>query len=351
MRLRVAALLALLAAPPAAAAVPGWTRLDVAATGRPVWVYVPTTLTAPATVPLVVFLHGSGSRPTDWLSLLEPWAEEQRCVLALPQAVANLAFGVGADEVTIEHGLELTAAHLATAGYTLDRDRVGLAGHSAGGAYALLLGYSHPGRWSAIWALGAPYRPFVDLADPVTVPPARLYYGDLDPNYTGGSYTANRQLLERLGVPTAVEIASGSGHSGWADSTFRDGFAFLLAQRYDPPGPCQPSATRLCLRQGRFAVTASWATTSHTGQGQVVAAQEGDSGLFWFFAPTNWELTVKVLDGCAVNGSFWVFFSALSNVEYELTVDDLATGARRTYANAAGSIAPATLDTSAFPCP
>lgn len=315
------------------------------------WVYVPSTLSAQAPVPAVVFLHGSGSRPTDWMPYIEMWAEEQSCVFALPQSVSYLAFGIGADEVTIGQGLTLAASHLAANGYELEADRVSLAGHSAGGGYALILAYAHPGRWSAVWALGAPFRPFIDLADESTIPPARLFYGSDDPNYSGGACAANVQILERLGVPTTVEIAPGAGHNTWSDSSFRAGLEFLLAQRFDPPGPCEPTPTRLCLREGRFAVETSWAAAPSSGRpGQVAAARESESGIFWFFEPRNWELTVKVLDGCAVNSSFWVFFSALSDVEYQVTVEDLETGRRKVYDKPAGTIAPVTLGTAAFSC-
>ena len=59
---------------------------------------------------------------------------------------------------------------------------------------------------------------------------------------------------------------------------------------------------------------------------------------FWFFDPGNLELAVKVLDGRPVNGRFWVFFGALSDVEYWVTVTDTATGAERQYHNAAGTL-------------
>ncbi|HYL04796.1 MAG TPA: hypothetical protein VE075_02085 [Thermoanaerobaculia bacterium] len=49
----------------------------------------------------------------------------------------------------------------------------------------------------------------------------------------------------------------------------------------------------------------------------------------------------------AVNGKFWVFFGALSDVEYTLTVTDTATGVVKTYHNPAGRLA-SVADTSAF---
>lgn len=73
----------------------------------------------------------------------------------------------------------------------------------------------------------------------------------------------------------------------------------------------------------------------------------GDTGTFWFFGPTNLEVFTKVLDGTAVNGKFWFFYGALSDVDYTLTVTDTQTGAVRTYHNPAGRLA-SVADTAAF---
>ena len=40
-----------------------------------------------------------------------------------------------------------------------------------------------------------------------------------------------------------------------------------------------------------------------------------------------------MLDGRPVNGHFWVFYGALSDVEYTITVTDTVTGNRRRYHN------------------
>jgi hypothetical protein len=72
-----------------------------------------------------------------------------------------------------------------------------------------------------------------------------------------------------------------------------------------------------------------------------------DTGYFWFFRDTNVEVVLKVLDGRPLNGKFWVFYGALSNVEYTLTVTDTETGAIKTYFNPSrrfGSVG----DTGAF---
>lgn len=103
--------------------------------------------------------------------------------------------------------------------------------------------------------------------------------------------------------------------------------------------PCQPSASALCLGGGRFEVKVSWRDfTGRTGSGRAVPLT-GDTGYFWFFDPANVETVVKVLDGTGVNGHFWVFFGALTNVEYTLTVTDTQTGLTRRYFNPQGAFA------------
>jgi len=113
------------------------------------------------------------------------------------------------------------------------------------------------------------------------------------------------------------------------------------------PAGCQPGPTRLCLNGNRFAVEATWKDFSgHTGNGQAVSLT-GDTGYFWFFGSSNVEVVLKVLDGRPIDGKFWVFYGALSNVEYTLRVTDTATGKVKTYANPAGRFA-STGDTGAF---
>jgi len=59
-------------------------------------------------------------------------------------------------------------------------------------------------------------------------------------------------------------------------------------------------------------VSVRWQTPGGaSGWGSAVQVTR-DSGYFYFFEPENLELMVKVLDGRSLNGSFWVFYGALS---------------------------------------
>ena len=123
--------------------------------------------------------------------------------------------------------------------------------------------------------------------------------------------------------------------------------AVRLATRGNVGGSCVASAARLCLLDGRFAVEASWRDfVDNTGVGSAESLTS-DSGYFWFFNPANVEVMVKVVDGTSVNGRFWVFYGALSNVEYDLTVTDTVTGEVRVYSNPLQTFA-SVGDTAAF---
>jgi hypothetical protein len=101
------------------------------------------------------------------------------------------------------------------------------------------------------------------------------------------------------------------------------------------------------LQGGRFTATVTWSTPDgRAGSGQPVPVAANTSG-FWFFTPDNVDLTVKVLDGRADNGHFWVFGGSLSNVAFTLIVTDTQTGATKTYTNPQGQLA-SFADTSAF---
>ncbi len=112
-------------------------------------------------------------------------------------------------------------------------------------------------------------------------------------------------------------------------------------------GPCVAGANVLCLNGSRFRVSASFQTTSGGGTATAVPLT-GDTGYFWFFSSNNVEVVIKVVDGRAVNGRFWVFAGGLTNVNVVLTVTDTQTGATQTYINPQGIAFQPIQDTSAF---
>ena len=63
-------------------------------------------------------------------------------------------------------------------------------------------------------------------------------------------------------------------------------------------------------------------------------------------------MLIKVLDGCAINGRYWVFFAATTDVELTVTVTDTQENQTRVYTNPLNQAADAITDTGAFAtCP
>jgi hypothetical protein len=148
------------------------------------------------------------------------------------------------------------------------------------------------------------------------------------------------ELLEVL-----LETASAVGQS--SDSPLA---AATVAIADDDGSPvCVVSDRHLCLLGDRFKVEVEWRNQRNVQRGFGHAIDGSDqSGYFWFFQHENVELVVKAFDGRAITGAHWVFYGALSDVEYWVTVTDTTTGAVKLYRNEPGNIC-GMADTSAFP--
>ncbi len=168
---------------------------------------------------------------------------------------------------------------------------------------------------------------------------------------------AHRPEANRYQVRRALEESALDRGAAGFDAVYGHGLlqAAAALARLDAilagdPASCSPSPERLCLQGNRFAAEVEWRDfQGGTGRGQALP-RGADSGLFWFFAPSNLELLVKVLDGCPVNGRYWVFAAATTDVEYRLRVTDTATGAVRVWDNPMGVASPAVTEVSAFAC-
>jgi hypothetical protein len=111
---------------------------------------------------------------------------------------------------------------------------------------------------------------------------------------------------------------------------------------------CDPGPSTLCLGGGRFRVEVNWANFQEKEGFATAQPLSDETGYFTFFNPDNVELVVKVLNGKAHNGNFWVFYGALSNVEYRLVVTDTEQGIQKVYYNPPRAFA-SVGDTAAFP--
>ena len=192
-------------------------------------------------------------------------------------------------------------------------------------------------------------------------------------------YDVDRQVVDAdLGTPSiGVVVSADSDSTGalWilSEPGFVDPPLFDL-YRFDPvtgslePAPflhnglpsrlaidrfCGRSETAHCLQGGRFRAEVQWRDfQGREGDGRITPGSSTDSGLFWFFDPANWEMLIKIIDGCDENGHFWLFSAGTTDVEYTLEVTDLLTGETATAFNPLGRASPAVTNTSAFSgCP
>ena len=120
----------------------------------------------------------------------------------------------------------------------------------------------------------------------------------------------------------------------------------------EPPGddgPCDPGDETLCVRDGRYEVKVDWWTAGGEPTPAFVADYgTPDAGMFWFLEPANWEILIKVLDGCSTNGHVWVYGASTTDLGYLIRVRDTVTGEKSEYRNEAGEPAPAITDGTAF---
>jgi len=77
------------------------------------------------------------------------------------------------------------------------------------------------------------------------------------------------------------------------------------------------------LLNGRFEVSVTgfnFASTPFVAK--TVPLASNDSAIFYFFTAANFELLVKVVNGCALNSRYWVYYAATTNVDFTLKVTD-----------------------------
>ncbi len=172
-----------------------------------------------------------------------------------------------------------------------------------------------------------------------------------------GFPTALAQGVPNSGLQT-VAVPDAPGEAGRVKVACSDNIFFAVSGvgNFSVRGEssCSPDAATLCLAEGRFKVTIDWRDfADDVGVGQLVDnGSSADSGLFYFFDANNWEMLVKVINGCAFNGNYWVFAAATTNVEYTLRVADTQTGEIFTFTNPLGEPSAALTDTAAFAtCP
>jgi hypothetical protein len=134
---------------------------------------------------------------------------------------------------------------------------------------------------------------------------------------------------------------------GCAEPEFEQGLGLATASM-DEIAVEYPRADH--LNDNRFEFMAAWwDSDGNVGTG-VPGRLTNDTGSLWFFDEANLEVVLKVLDGCGVNGHYWVFAAGMTNVGVSITVTDTETNEAVYYLNDLGDAFQPVLDISAFTC-
>lgn len=160
------------------------------------------------------------------------------------------------------------------------------------------------------------------------------------------------QVNDPFDVSAELRFFDGLGNSG---TTPPVSTPVNPSQTVRPAGSCAQGPGVDCLTigsPGRFRVEVTWADAPNMTPQPATLGQQFNDGAFWFFAPENYELLVQVIDNCQFNNHWWVFLSATTNVEVNITVEDTANNVTKQYRNPLGTAFQPLQDTNAFAtCP
>lgn len=79
----------------------------------------------------------------------------------------------------------------------------------------------------------------------------------------------------------------------------------------------------VAVQGGRFEISGEFVDfLGNPGTLFFVPMGSDESAIGWFFGPTNFEVSIKVVDGCGYNSRYWVFMSATTNVQFTIRVRD-----------------------------
>ena len=134
--------------------------------------------------------------------------------------------------------------------------------------------------------------------------------------FRAGNSLADADAALRL---TIGHVAAFYGEAGEYWEGYNDGYETA----WDRAGP-NTAAHNIhdTLHDSRFIVAASYLLDDVWTEGRVHPANVGSAGvLYYFFDEDNPELLVKILDGCAINGKYWLYVSAATDLDVRLLVD------------------------------
>ena len=200
---------------------------------RVYYLYVPSTVQAPATAPLIVLLHGSNRTGVALVEKWKDYAKKEGIILAGPDATDLRGWGSPQDGPDYLRELveELKVK------YPVNPRRVYLFGHSAGAIFAIQMSLMESEYFAAAAVHAGALRPddmkLTDLAKRKI--PISIQVGDSDQYFPLKAVRETRDALKQAGIP--VDLIEIDNHDHWyydKASTFnRTAWEFLKKYQLD----------------------------------------------------------------------------------------------------------------------
>jgi predicted peptidase len=194
--------------------------------------YLPPDYTTHSKWPLVVYLHGAGSRGHDLELVRREWLPRQIAqgkqfdfILLSPQCPAKSGWFPKAIVELTEH---------ISSSLSVDRDRVYLTGYSMGGNGTWATGVYDPGRFAAIAPLCGGSN--AELAERLANTPIWAFHGAEDQVVPLDASKTMVDAVKKCGGQVKFTVYPGVGH-GISEMTYqnKEFFVWLLDQRRNQP--------------------------------------------------------------------------------------------------------------------
>lgn len=145
--------------------------------------------------------------------------------------------------------------------------------------------------------------------------------------------------------PVFLDLKLSTECPGDPESALLETILFALPAFCDDPDV-------LCLQNGRFVVRADFAVPGVEPRGAMASAGASQkSGSFWFFEADTTEVLVKLVEGCSVNGHFWLYLTGATDLPYSVSIADTFFAEDYELEQNATSLDPPHIDTLFAPCP
>lgn len=178
---------------------------------RAYYLYVPSTVQAPATAPLIIMLHGSNRTGVTLVEKWKDYAKKEGIILVGPDATDLRGWGAPQDGPDYLHDLveELKTKH------PINPRRVYLFGHSAGATFALHMSLMESEYFAAAAIHAGALRPddmqLLELAKRKI--PISIQIGDSDELVPLKVVRETSDALKKAGIP--VELKEIANHDHW----------------------------------------------------------------------------------------------------------------------------------------